>query len=405
MSDKNILRECRNVEIPEEFYCLFWGLIGPDLVAILNYSYIHSSLSETQRREIIRLLYKKDDPLELKNWRPISLLNTDYKICTKVLANRLCHVLPQIINKDQTCRILDRSIYENLFLLWDTIDYVKHKQLSAAIISLDPEKAYDRVNHGFLQGMLTRFNFGPHFQRWVDVVYTDITLNVINNSWLSSPFCLERGVRQGCPLSLLLYCLVVETLGQAIFQDNTIEEIQIPGSKQQQSKVSQYADDTTLILANNYSISQCFHVVNIFEKRSGSRLNTTKTEGLWIGRSGGRPTGPVNITWVTDKLKILSSYFGNENLDHANWDNRLAKLTNRLNLWKSRNLSLRGKELITKHCWGIGTLVHCYSLSDAGMGPHKSKQSDLRLLVEQQGRGSGKVNMPAPLSTRVLGCG
>ena len=314
--------------LPIEFYRRFWSLIGPDLVEILNYSFQHGSLSETQRRGIIRLLYKKEDPLKLKNWRPTSLLNTDYKICTKVLANRLRHVLPRIINKDQTCGIPDRSIYENLFLLRDTIDYVKHKELSAAMISLDQEKAFDRVNHGFLQRVLTRSNFGPHFRRWVDVVYHYITSNVINNGWLSSPFRLERGVRQGCPLSPLLYCLVVETLGQAIRRDKTIEGIQIPGSNQQQSKVSQYADDTTLILANDYSITQCFHIVNIFEKGSRSRLNATKTEGLWIGRSAGRPSGPVNITWVTDKLKFLGLYFGNENLDHANWDNRPSKLTN-----------------------------------------------------------------------------
>ena len=139
---------------------------------ILNYSYAHGSLSDTQRRGILRLLFKKDDPLELKNWRPISLLNTDYKICTKVLANRLRKVLPRIINKDQTCGIPDRSIYENLFLLRDTIDYVQHKHLSAAIISLDQEKAFDRVNHGFLHRVLTRFNFGPLSRRRVNVVYT-----------------------------------------------------------------------------------------------------------------------------------------------------------------------------------------------------------------------------------------
>ena len=348
----NVLRLSSNKSpgsdgLPIEFYRCFWSLLGPDLVAILNYSYTHGSLSDTQPRGIIRLLLKKDDPLELKNWRPISLVNTDYKICTKVLANRLRKVLPRIINKDQTCGIPDRSIYENLFLLRDTIDYVQHKHLSAAIISLDQEKAFDRVNHEFLHRVLTRFNFGPHFRRWVNVVYNNITSNVINNGWLSSPFRLERGVWQGCPLSPLLYCLVVETLGQAIRRDDTIEGIPIPGSTQQQSRVSQYADDTTLILANDYSITRCFHIVHIFQNGSGSRLNTTKTEGLWIGRSAGRLTGPVNITWVTDKLKILGLYFGHANLDHANWDPRLSKLTNRLNSWKQRTLSLCGKALIT----------------------------------------------------------
>ena len=78
---------------PVEFYRHFWGSLGQDLVELLNYSYEHGQLSDSQKQGIIRLLYKKDDPLLLKNWRLISLLNTDYKICTKVLANRLKKVL------------------------------------------------------------------------------------------------------------------------------------------------------------------------------------------------------------------------------------------------------------------------------------------------------------------------
>ena len=155
--------------LPVEFYHRFWGLLGNDLVDTLNYSFIHGSLSDSQRLGIIRLLFKKDDPLLLKNWRPISLLNTDYKICTKVLANRLRRVISLILSEDQTCGIPDRSIFENLFLIRDTIDLVNHKELSAAIISLDQEKAFDRVNHGFLQRVLERFNFGPHFQRWITI--------------------------------------------------------------------------------------------------------------------------------------------------------------------------------------------------------------------------------------------
>ena len=146
-----------------EFYRRFWGLIGSDLLEILNFSFREGSLSDTQRRGVLRLLYKKDDPLLLKNWRPISLLNTDYKILTKVLSNRLRKVLPLILNEDQTCAVPGRSIFENLFLLRDTIDYIKLKNIPAALISLDQEKAFDRVNHAFLQRVLDRFNFGPDF--------------------------------------------------------------------------------------------------------------------------------------------------------------------------------------------------------------------------------------------------
>lgn len=89
----------------------------------------------------------------------------------------------------------------------------------------------------------------------MNTVYTDIHSSVLNNGWLSATIKLERGVRQGCPLSPLLYCLVAETLGQAIRRDDSIQGITIPGAHNKQSKVSQYADDTTLILADDYSIT------------------------------------------------------------------------------------------------------------------------------------------------------
>ena len=175
---------------PAEFYSRFWGLLGHDLVETLNFSFREGFLSDSQRRGILRLLFKKDDPMSLKNWRPISLLNLDYKIATKALSNRLRKVLPQILSEDQTCGVPGRSIFENLFLLRDTIDYARLKQLSAAVISLDQEKAFDRVNHAFLQRVLEKFNFGPQFRRWVQVLYSDITSLVINNGWLSAPFPL-----------------------------------------------------------------------------------------------------------------------------------------------------------------------------------------------------------------------
>ena len=129
-----------------EFYRRFWGLLGQDLVDILNYSFNHGALSDSQCLGIIRLLFKKDDPFGI-----LCLLNTDYKICTKVLANRLRKVISLLLCEDQTCGVPDHSIFENLFLIRDTIDYVNHKYLSAALISLDQEKAFNRVNHGFLQ--------------------------------------------------------------------------------------------------------------------------------------------------------------------------------------------------------------------------------------------------------------
>ena len=100
--------------LPAEFYLYFWGLLGCDVVDILNYGYHRGAFSESQRRAILHLLFKREDPQLLKNWRPISLLNVDYKIATKCLAGRLREVLPLVLSEDQTCGVPDRSIFENL---------------------------------------------------------------------------------------------------------------------------------------------------------------------------------------------------------------------------------------------------------------------------------------------------
>ena len=102
--------------------------------------------------------------------------------------------------------------------------------------------------------------------------------------------------------------------------------------------MSQYTDDTTLVLANNYSIICAFNVINVFERRSGSQLNPKKTEGLWIGSHAGHTSGPINITWVADQLKILGVYLGNANLEQANWADCVSKLETHLNLWCTRTL-------------------------------------------------------------------
>ena len=137
--------------LPAKFYLYFWGLLGRDLVDILNYGYHRGAFSESQRRAILRLLFKRDDPQLLKNWRPISLLNVDYKIATKCLAGRLREVLPLVLSEDQTCGVPDRSI----FLIRDVIDYVREKN---ALINLDQEKVFDRVNQRFLQRVLEKMN-------------------------------------------------------------------------------------------------------------------------------------------------------------------------------------------------------------------------------------------------------
>ena len=190
-----------NDGFPAEFYHRFWGLLGSDLVDTLNYGHNRGQLSPSQRQSVLSLLFKKGDRLLLKNWRPIYLLNVDYKTGSKALATRLKKVLDSVLHVDQTCGVPGRSIFENLFLVRDIIEYADAKQVPGVVIGLDQEKAFDRIDREYLDRVLEQFNFGPVFHCWISTLYNGTQSAVLNNGWLTNYFEIQRGVCQGCPLT------------------------------------------------------------------------------------------------------------------------------------------------------------------------------------------------------------
>ena len=195
-----------------EFYAKFWDRLGPYLCRVLNACYCAGEMCESMKTSNTRVIFKKGDRKNLKNWRPISLLNVDYKICSKVLSLRLSKVLEFIVYPDQTCSVPGRRITSNLHVLRDVLDYIDRTNETGILVSLDQEKAFDRVNRTFLSNLLSRFGFGPSFCFWINTLYNGANMRIIVNEWLSDAIPLSRRVRQGDSLSPLLYILCVETL-------------------------------------------------------------------------------------------------------------------------------------------------------------------------------------------------
>ena len=129
-----------------EFFLAFWSSLGPLLVEVFKESFCAGELCDSMKSCVTRLVHKKDDKRDLKNWRPISLLNIDYKIGSKALALRLSKVLNSITDPDQTCSDQGRSIFSNLALLRDILSYIERSGEKGILISFDQEKAFDRVN-------------------------------------------------------------------------------------------------------------------------------------------------------------------------------------------------------------------------------------------------------------------
>ena len=230
-------------------------------------------MSSSQRRGLISLIFKKGDRLDPRNWRPISLLNVDYKLASRVLAGRLLKVIHLVVNKDQTCGVPGRYIGENVALLRDVVDFATLSNVPVAVLSLDQEKAFDRVDWLFMLSTLERMGFGHSFINWVRLFYTEVQSAVIVNGYVSSFFPLSRGVRQGCPLSHLLYVLVSKVLAVNIRANPRVVGVSLPGSSAPLSPVSQYADDTSLIVSSDDAILACFETYSLFERGSGAKLN------------------------------------------------------------------------------------------------------------------------------------
>ena len=284
-----------NDGLPIEFYKTFWDFLGEPLVECFNESFVKGKMSPSQRQAVITLIEKKDqDRCDLKNWRPISLLNVDAKIASKVIAERMKRLLPEVIHNNQSGYIPGRNISENIRSILDIMEYTKAKKLPGLLLFIDFEKAFDSLEWDFLEKCLKKFNFGPDLIRWINTFYNDIQSCVINNGLCSQYFNIERGVRQGDSLSPYLFVTAVEILAIAIRNEENIKGISIDGLE---TKLLQFADDTTATLSDLDSARALFALLELFEKTSGLKLNVTKTEAMWIGSLQNCESDPLGVKW------------------------------------------------------------------------------------------------------------
>ena len=334
------------------FYKFFW----PDLKNMLYTSYLysleHKLLTQEQKLGIINLIPKKDKDLRyLKNWRPVSLLNTDYKILAKTLANRLHKVITKIVNPDQVGYIKKRYIGENVRKIFDILSYTDENEIEAILAQIDFEKAFDSIEWPFLLETLKSFNFGNEFITWVKILYTDISSCVGNNGYYSKYFKLTRSIRQGCPISALLFILVAEIIAIRTRTDPKIKGININNTV---VKISLMADDTTLFISDIPSLVQAISNFNKFSLCSGLKLNMDKTEIIPLGKLKGKI---ITLPHAINRIKINNGPFKALGIWYSHMENevynlnltdRLNNMNKLINIWKARNLSLRGKVTIIR---------------------------------------------------------
>ena len=319
--------------VPNAVFRCLSSVFAPKLAQVLREAINGAPLPPSMMEGDISVLHKKKARTDVRNYRPITLLNSDYKVYTKLLANRLKNVVHQFVSEAQKGFVPDVFIAEcsmtlNLIEAWINEEPDDREGL---YLFLDMEKAFDRVSYTYLNEAMEALDFGPNFRRAVGLMYDESKppkRRILANGYYSDWFEIKSGVAQGCPLSPLLFLLVAEGLKISLDMQSKLKGIKIGESSY---KISQFADDTTLMLGNHRELQYAEKGLARWCRATGMRENKAKREGLAMGRLRHsvlpRGTeGPLprrvqrDIAWVPDGQWAigLGVPIGN-NLDHEKW--------------------------------------------------------------------------------------
>ena len=300
------------------------------------------------------MLPKGDKPRQfLKNWRPISLLNTSYKLASSCISDKLKKAIPFIIHEEQKGFLSGRYIGENIRLMYDLLNFTENNNTPGMFLLIDFEIAFDSVSHSFILEVLEQFNFGPSIQKWFSVFYSGAKASVLVNGFLSESFKIERGCRQGDGLSPYLFLLCAEVFGMLIRKDKVLKGIMASGCE---FRLSQYADDTVLFLdGSESSFEKSFEILAAFARMSGLKVNIDKTNAVWIGSNKGRKKGiceHIKVNWVLaeNSFRALGIDF-NTNLAsmvNLNYTKVISAIKSLIEQWSKRNLTVLGRVTVTK---------------------------------------------------------
>lgn len=332
------------------FYQHCWEIIKHDLMAMFD-DFYHEKLDIYRLNfAILTLIPKEPNASTMKKFRPISLLNCSFKIFTKVLTNRLAKIMNFLISSNQSAFIKSRYILESVVTAHEVLHSVHSSNESGLILKLDYEKAFDKVNLDFLGDLLSLRGFGPQWRSWIHQITHCGSVGVRINNVEGNFFITGKGLRQGDPLSPLLFNLVVDVLTKMLMKASHHNIVQglcediCPGGV-----ISlQYADDTILFSSSNFEkASNLKWILTCFEQVSGCRfLNYSKSELIPIGLDSSETVAFLNAFGCTEcafLIKYLGIPLHYDNLRKEDIQPLVDKIIKRMAGWRDKLLSYGGK--------------------------------------------------------------
>jgi hypothetical protein len=341
-----------------------WSFYCELLINSWNFAIKTGTLSPSHRESVICLLGKKGkDKRHIGNLRPITLSNCDIKVITKAITKRCSTMLNDILNPLQTAYIPGRIVHDNLRMIDIIKDICAKHKIEGYLVSLDAKKAFDSVDHIYIDKVLTKFGFCTEFRDIVKLLYKNIHSRVLVNGHVTNEFPILRSVKQGDALSCVLFILCMETVITKIERDSNIPNLNIHNFRI--PKVLAYADDIAVLIPNLSSINEVIDRYNKFSEVSGLYLNVDKTEIMKLHEKCGTekiclssPNGDVNVDY-SDKVTICGKTFSLDSSTEYKYNvlDKIGKLEGVLASWSKRSLSLFGRNIILK-TFGLSQLIY-----------------------------------------------
>nr|CAD1834076.1 unnamed protein product [Ananas comosus var. bracteatus] len=333
--------------LPMIFYQRFWNLIKVDILEV--FSCFHNGAANLQdiNTSWVCLLPKRNEASLITDFRPISLVHSLSKIISKVLATRLQAFMDRLINPFQAAFIKSRLILDNFNSAHILIHHLHSSKERAAVLKIDFERAFDHINWQFLFEVLKARGFGNRWIGWIKALLQSSNSAVLLNGVPGKAFPCKRGLRQGDPLSLLLFILCVDVLFRMLDLAVTAHSISAVGIGNVQLHTLQFADDLMLFFdGSTRSAAAIKIIVDSFSSNSGLKINFDKSYLI-----------PINLP--SDQATIVASYFGctlkdfplnylglplsPKKLGKADYMPLIEKIDNRLAGWKGLMLSRGGR--------------------------------------------------------------
>lgn len=305
----NTIKQCTTKKSPGpdgityEFYQVHYSILKNDLLRFFN-GIFNGSVTplESFTDGVVTLIPKTGNKYDINNYRPISLLNTDYKLFCKIIANRLKSCIEELLEEGQTAGVKNKSCIDNLDVIRTLVVKAQQsKKFKFVLLSLDLEKAFDMVCHERLWEVMEKFEIPQQFINCVKQLYKNAFSKILVNGFLTQSFKIGRSVRQGCPLSMLLFTLYIEPLIRCLSKNVTGILL-----SDRFVRVLAFADDLTLIIRSDAEFDSVMEIIDRFSEVFEIRLNLRKSGFV---RFNNCALGPQYITEKND-LKILGVLIG-----------------------------------------------------------------------------------------------